>query len=82
MRGTPTRPPRPRREFDAAFKLQVARMIRERDVSMERVWQRSYANHGEAIADIANYIVAFYNTHRLHSTLGYRSPTNYEQATA
>jgi len=52
------------------------------NLKMERVWQRSYANHGEAIADIANYIVAFYNTHRLHSTLGYRSPTDYEQAAA
>lgn len=52
------------------------------NLKMERVWQRSYANHGEAVSDIANYIVAFYNTHRLHSTLGYRSPTDYEQATA
>jgi transposase InsO family protein len=40
-----------------------------------------YANHNEAIADITHYIVAFYNTHRLHSTLGYRSPADYEKAT-
>ena len=26
----------------------------------ERLWQRDYANHGEAQADIADYIVDFY----------------------
>lgn len=47
------------------------------NLTMERVWQTEYANHGEAIADINQYIVGFYNTHRLHSTLGYLSPTDY-----
>jgi len=46
-----------------------------------RVWQRCYANPTEAVADITHYIVAFYNTHRLHSTLGYRSPADYEKVT-
>ena len=49
------------------------------NLKMERVWQRDYANHGEAQADIADYIVGFYNPLRLHSTLGYRSPAQYEQ---
>ena len=49
------------------------------NLKMERVWQRDYANHGEAQADIADYIVGFYNPIRLHSTLGYRSPAQYEQ---
>ncbi|MBC7162741.1 MAG: IS3 family transposase, partial [Immundisolibacter sp.] len=40
-----------------------------------------YANPNEAIADVTHYIVGFYNTHRLHSTLGYRSPADYEKAT-
>jgi len=40
---------------------------------------RRYANHLEAIKDINHYIVAFYNTQRRHSTLGYRSPTEYEK---
>lgn len=50
------------------------------NLKMERVWQRSYANFSEARTDISHYIVGFYNTHRLHSTLGYRSPTDYEKA--
>jgi len=49
------------------------------NLKMERVWQRDYANHPEAQADIADYIANFYNPVRLHSTLGYRSPSNYEQ---
>ena len=48
-------------------------------LKMERVWQRDYANHAEAQADIADYITSFYNPVRLHSTLGYRSPSHYEQ---
>jgi len=36
----------------------------------ERVWQRDYANHAEAMTDIADYIVGFYNSVRLHSKLG------------
>jgi transposase InsO family protein len=51
------------------------------NLKMERVWQRYYANPSEAMADINHYIVGFYNTHRLHSTLGYRSPADYEKAT-
>ncbi len=50
------------------------------NLKMERVWQRRYANPAEASADITHYIVAFYNTQRLHSTLGYRSPADYENA--
>lgn len=50
------------------------------NLKMERVWQRDYANHAEAKKDIVDYIVGFYNSHRLHSTLGYQPPTRYEQA--
>jgi hypothetical protein len=31
------------------------------NLKMERVWQRQYANHAEAKADITDYIVGFYN---------------------
>ena len=47
-------------------------------LKMERVWQRDYAIHTEAANDIADYIVGYYNSHCLHSTLGYVSPTAYE----
>lgn len=49
------------------------------NLKMERVWHQDYANHAEAQLDIAAYIVGFYNSVRLHSTLGYRSPTVYER---
>ncbi|WP_416222120.1 IS3 family transposase [Sphaerotilus sp.] len=48
----------------------------------ERVWQRDYANHAEAASDIADYIVRFYNPVRLHSTLGYLSPADFERQSA
>ena len=49
-------------------------------LKLERVWQCQYANHLEAQQDIAHYSVGFYNTERLHSTLGYLSPTDFEKA--
>jgi len=52
------------------------------NLKMERVWQKDYANHGEAIQDITDYIVNFYNATRLHSTLGYRSPNEVDRLAA
>ena len=49
------------------------------NLKMERVWQRDYANHAEATRDVTEYIVGFYNNLRLHSKLGYLSPTAYER---
>jgi len=40
------------------------------NLKTERVWQRDDANHAEAMTDIADYIVGFYNSVRLHSKLG------------
>lgn len=51
-------------------------------LKMERVWRRDYANHAEAIRDVIEYIVGFYNNERLHSKLGYLPPTVYERAMA
>ena len=48
----------------------------------ERVWQRNYANHAEAMTDIADYIVGFYNSVRLHSKLGNLPPNAFEQKSA
>lgn len=36
----------------------------------------------EAMTGITGYVVAFYNTHRLYSTLAYRSPADYGKAAA
>lgn len=52
------------------------------NLKMERVWHKDYANHAEAIMDIADYIVNFYNAVRLHSTLGNLSPFAFEHQLA
>jgi transposase InsO family protein len=52
------------------------------NLKMERVWQRDYANHSEAVRDVTEYIVGFYNNVRLHSTIGYLTPTAYERIKA
>ena len=44
------------------------------NLKMERVWQKNYASHSEATNGIADYIVGFYNSIRLHSKLGNLSP--------
>ena len=49
------------------------------NLKVERVWQKEYANHLEAINDIADYIVGFYNSIRLHSKLGNMSPHAFER---
>jgi putative transposase len=52
------------------------------NLKMERVWQRQYANHAEARADIIDYIVGFYNCKRINSEPGNLSPSVYEQKMA
>jgi transposase InsO family protein len=48
----------------------------------ELVHHRSYRTRAEARKDIFEYIEVFYNRERLHSSLGYMSPLNYEQQIA
>lgn len=45
----------------------------------ERIHRKHYQTREEAKSDIFNYIEMFYNTKRLHSTLGYCSPVQFEQ---
>ena len=45
----------------------------------ERAWQRDSSNHAEAMSDIADYLVAFYNGVQLHSKLGNSPPNAFEQ---
>jgi putative transposase len=57
-------------------------MERFLNLKMERVWQHDYANYTEAMNDIADYIVSFYNSQRLHSKLGNLPPNAFEQKSA
>jgi len=47
----------------------------------ELVHKRTFKNVYEAVAEITEYI-SFYNRDRLHSSLGYQSPINYEKLCA
>lgn len=47
-----------------------------RTLKEEAVWLNEYRTFDEAKQDIERYI-RFYNTERLHSALGYRSPAEY-----
>ena len=47
----------------------------------ERVNWENYQSRFDAQQDILDYIVMFYNSTRLHSTLDYRSPNDFEQQT-
>jgi putative transposase len=48
-------------------------------LKQERVQWRHYQTRYEAQQDILEYISMFYNGHRLHSTLGYMSPNEFEK---
>ena len=49
--------------------------------SLKREWtgDRLYRTRQEAIADVREYVAVYYNSQRLHSTLGYKTPMNYEK---
>jgi len=49
-------------------------------IKKELISQVSYATRVEAKSAIFEYIEVFYNRRRLHSTLGYMTPEEYEQA--
>ena len=48
-------------------------------LKQERVQWYNYQTRYEAQQDVLNYISMFYNRHRLHSTLGYISPNDFEK---
>ena len=48
----------------------------------ERVHHRIYATKEQARRDLLAYIEGFYNSHRLHSAIGYLSPAEMERAAA
>ena len=49
--------------------------------SLKREWtgDRLYRTRREAIADVREYVAVYYNSRRLHSTLGYKTPLDYEK---
>jgi putative transposase len=40
---------------------------------------RLYRTRQEAMADVREYVAVYYNSKRLHSTLGYKTPMDYEK---
>jgi putative transposase len=51
-------------------------------LKVERVHHRVYATRDEARRDLFGYIEGFYNSRRLHSAIGYRSPAEMERIAA
>lgn len=49
-----------------------------RTLKVERVYHRRYQTREEAKQDVFQWIEVFYNRQRRHSTLGYRSPAEFE----
>ena len=49
--------------------------------SLKREWtgDQLYRTRQAAIADVQEYVAVYYNAKRLHSTLGYRTPMDYEK---
>jgi len=48
-------------------------------LKVELICQKTYETRGQARRDIFEYIEIFYNRERLHSSLGYYSPEEYEK---
>lgn len=48
------------------------------NLKIKRIWQKDCANHSEAIHDMADYMVNFYNLVHLHSKLGCLLPNAFE----
>ncbi len=49
--------------------------------SLKREWigDTLYRTRQQAMADIREYVAIYYNAKRLHSTLGYQTPVNFEK---
>ena len=52
-----------------------------RTLKVELIYPKKYETRIEARRDIFEYIEIFYNRERLHSSIGYNSPEEYEKMT-
>ena len=52
-----------------------------RTLKVELIYLKKYKTRMEAKRDIFEYIEIFYNRERLHSSIGYHSPEEYEKMT-
>lgn len=52
------------------------------NLNMERAWQRDYANHAEAMSDISDYFIGFYNSVCLRPKLANLPPSAFKQQSA
>jgi putative transposase len=50
-------------------------------VKKELIRRRSWPQRRELVGEVFDYIETFYNPRRRHSTLGYRSPVEFETST-
>ena len=48
-------------------------------LKMEHIYWNTYMTRDQAKKSIFNYIELFYNPERLHSSIGYKSPLEYEK---
>lgn len=48
-------------------------------LKVERVGQLRYETRAQARLDIVNWIEGWYNRERLHSSIGYQTPADFEQ---
>jgi putative transposase len=49
-------------------------------LKLELIYRRQFANQAQVRQAVFDYIEVFYNHQRLHSTLGYRTPADFEAA--
>ncbi len=49
-------------------------------LKVERVYQLRYDTRADARLDIVDWIEGFYNHRRMHSSIGYKTPVNFESS--